>query len=99
MNVKSFIKRARNVAAWITIAAFITMFIAQSRLDSMNPQGNGPWPEVLPRPKSFNIWLSIRNASLFVALVTGIASLPRWQSLLGLALTILYFLWTYWLFA
>jgi hypothetical protein len=99
MNKKTWINRVRDVAGWITIAAFITMFIAQGRLDSMNPQGNGPWPELLPRPKSFNVWLSIRNASLLVALLTGIASLPSWQSLVGLALTMVFFLWEYWLFA
>src|SRR5262245_55094760 len=99
MNRIVWIKRARDVAGWITIAAFIGMVIAQGRLDSMNPLGNAPWPESLPRPESYDMWLSIRNASLLIALVVGIVSLPRWQSLVGLALTIIYFLWSYWVFA
>jgi len=64
----------------------------------MNPQGSGPWPELLPRPRSFDVLLWVRNVSLAVALVAGLISLPRSQSVIGLTLTIGYFLLTYWLF-
>jgi hypothetical protein len=97
--MKAWIKQGREVAGWLTIAAFFGMLLAQSKLDAMNPQGSGPWPELLPRPRSFGIWLSIRNATLLLALLMGVVSFPKWQSLAGLALTIIFFLWSYWLFA
>jgi len=54
----------------------------------MNPQGVGPRKNLLPRPIAFEIWLCTRNLSFLVALITGVFSLPRWQAVIGLLLTI-----------
>lgn len=96
---KSWLTLARNVAAWFVLPAFFLMFFAQQTIDGMNPQGVGPWPELLPIPTSWQTWLWIRNYSFLTALLTGLFSLPRWQAVLGLILTLTYAFYTYWLFA
>jgi hypothetical protein len=83
----------------MVIPAFISLVLAESRLVAMNPQGYGPWPSLLPRPPSFDRIMLWRNISFIIALATGIISLPRWQSLVGLCLTIFYSFFIYWSFA
>jgi hypothetical protein len=84
----SWLGRARQIAAWVVIPAFLVMFISEGWISAINPQGMGPWPDGLPRPRSFEIWLWMRNVSFLVALITGVFSLPRWQAFVGLILTL-----------
>ena len=97
-NSRSWFTTVRTIAAWIVIPAFISMFVAQNVITAMNPRGSGPWPAALPRPASFDMWLQIRNTSFLIALVAGVLSLPRWQSLVVLCLTLLFFIYIYFLF-
>src|SRR5713226_8745786 len=89
------INRVRTIAAWATIPCFLCFVVSQQTIEHMNPVGNGPWPSGLPRPKSFEVMLQIRNCSLLLALIAGFISLPRWQSVVGLGLTITYLAYTY----
>lgn len=95
----NWLARVRAIAGWLTISAFACVLVADNAMINMNPQGTGPWPNTLPMPKSFAWWLLIRNASLLVALGAGLISLPRWQSILGLTLTVIWFAIRYYLFA
>jgi hypothetical protein len=66
----------------------------------MNPAGNhAPWPSLLPMPRSFETAVWWRNLSLLLAVALGLVSLPRWQSILGLVLTLIYAAYSYFLFA
>ena len=98
-KVLSWLTHARKVAAWFVLADFLLMFIAQQKINGMNPQGVGPWPELLLRPSSWENWLRIRNYSFLIALLIGLFSLPHWQAVLELILTLTYAFYTYWLFA
>src|SRR5579883_276576 len=91
---RSSLIKLRKAAAWITLPAFLFMFIAEGAMSHMNPTGFGPYP-ISPRPLSFEFWLFIRNLFFLIALVTGLISIPRWQSLLGLTLTLLFAVWIY----
>ena len=91
--------QSRKIAAWIVIPAFLVMFICEARIVEMNPQGFGPWPDSLPRPRAFEIWLWTRNLSFLVALITGVFSLPRWQAVIGLTLTLALAIYSYWALA
>jgi hypothetical protein len=91
--------QSRKIAAWIVIPAFLVTFISDAWIVKMNPVGRGPWPDLLPRPRAFEIWLGTRNISLLVALVTGVYALPRWQAVIGLTLTVILATYSYWTFA
>jgi len=75
------------------------MFFSQARIVEMNPVGYGPWPDLLLRPRALEILLWTRNISFLVALIAGIFSLPRWQAVIGLTLTLASAMYNYWLFA
>jgi len=92
-------KQFRKIAAWIVIPAFLLMFISDTWLVRMNPVGRGPWPDPLPRPRAFEILLWIRNLSFLLALTTGIFSLPKWQAMIGLTLTLAATIDSYWMFS
>ncbi|SRR5258708_17540985 len=92
------LSQTKNLLAWVAIWSFLVMFIAQNDMEGVNPVGNGPWPEVLPRPSSFDFPLRARNYSLLIALPTGAVSLPRRKAIAALVLTLAYAFWTYWVF-
>src|SRR5262249_15722950 len=95
----SWYTQSRGFAAWSVILAFLAMFISGGQMIEMNPQGTGPWPDVLPRPRAFEIWLWTRNLSFLVALITGVFSLPRLQAVVGLTMTLAFTMYTYWAFS
>jgi hypothetical protein len=95
----SWYAQSRKIAAWIIIPAFLLMFISDAWIVQMNPVGRGPWPDLLPRPRAFEILLWTRNLSFLLALITGIWALPRWQALIGLTLTLALAIYSYWMFA
>ena len=51
----NFLTEARAVVGWVIFPALISMLIADKMTISMNPNGNGPWPDPLPRPTSFEM--------------------------------------------
>ena len=97
-RLKTWISRLGDASAWVSVAACFTIFIAENFMESTNPRGNGPWPEGLPRPASFELALSLRNFGLIAALLTGLIALPRPKAIVSLILTILYSAYVYWVF-
>jgi len=95
----NWFRQFREIASWAVILAFVVMFISEEMMVGMNPQGYGPWPDLMPRPKSFEFWLWSRNISFLTAVLTGVFSLPRWPSVVGLTLTLVYTVTFYWLFS
>ena len=93
--MNSSINRVRTIAAWAAIPCFVCVVVSEQTIAHMNPVGNGPWPSAFPRPKLFDVMLQIRNFSILLALMAGFISLPRWQSFVGLGLTITYLAYTY----
>lgn len=87
-SFKAGLSKTRTVAAWTALLAFVSMFVAENLLTTK--YSGGPWPEGMPRPSLLEWLLIWRNVSFIVALVTGLISLPRWQSLVGLSLTLVY---------
>lgn len=87
-NVKTWLFKIRTVASWLSIFAFISLFTAGYILSTK--YGETRWREIENRPRLLEWLLLWRNYSLILALLSGIISLPRWQSLVGLSLTILY---------
>jgi len=81
--------RVRSVAAWIIFPALLSMFIAHQQI--LSPQYCCmPLPLNAPtRPPAWILYW--RNLSLLLAVVAILISLPRWQSLVGIAATILFF--------
>ena len=91
----NFLSEARAVIAWVIFPALISMLIADQMTISINPNGNGPWPDPLPRPPSFQMWLIWRNISFLVTFLAGIISLPKRKAIVGLTITILYILYSF----
>ena len=96
--IRTKVAKTRTIVAWVVIPAFLSMFVAEQLLESLNPHRNGPWPQSLPRPSLFSFLLWWRNISLLIAIGSGVISLPRWQALVGLSLTVAYTLYVYWIF-
>jgi hypothetical protein len=82
-SVWLWVSKMRMIAAWITLPAFVGMFLANELLTSKYP--GGILPAGISRPSSFVWLLCWRNWSLYLTALCGLISLPRWQSLLGLA--------------
>jgi hypothetical protein len=95
----SWYRKSRSIVAWIVIPAFLVMLISDAWIARMNPVGRGPWPDLLPRPRAFEILLWTRNISFLVALITGVFSLPLWQAVIGLTLTLATAIYSYWMFS
>src|SRR5712691_11165445 len=89
LPVLRLLKTIRSLAAWIIIPAFLSFVIADQIL--VTKYGGGPRPNDFPRPRLLDGLLVWRNWSLVVALATGLISLPKWRSLIGLTLTLTYF--------
>src|SRR5262245_2767871 len=90
------VRRTREIVALAVIPSLIVMIISEGRMVELNPLGYGPWPPSLPRPISFEIWLWARNISLLSAIITGVVTFPRWPSIIGLTLTLVYAAFFYW---
>jgi hypothetical protein len=80
------IKGVRTVAAWTVIPACLSFIVAENELATRFP--GGAWPSWAARPAAFEWILWWRNSSIEIALACGLISLPRWQSLAGLALAL-----------
>ncbi len=86
--VRIWFSRIRSVAPWTTLVAFVSLFAAENILTTK--YGARSWPDPASRPGFLEWLLFWRNGSLVLALLAGLISLPRWQSWVGLALTIAY---------
>ena len=72
---------------WLIIPARLSTFIAhQIMLSKYIP----PWPYEAQMPKLLKLLLWWRNLSLLLLLLSSVASLPRWQSVLGLVFIVLF---------
>lgn len=83
--MSKWVTRCRTVAAWLTLAACVSFFIASRYVSGHYPAMGyfGPRP-----PQSLLLW---RNASLIAVAVCILISIPRWQSLLGIAALVVFF--------
>jgi hypothetical protein len=84
----SMISKGRAVAVLAIIPALISMFVAHQQL--LSPEYCCmPWSEGHPNrpPEWIFLW---RNCSLLLTVIASIASLPKWQSWVGLASTTLF---------
>ncbi|MGE0126855.1 MAG: hypothetical protein AB7U82_02030 [Blastocatellales bacterium] len=88
VNKGSNLSKGRAVAALVAIPALVSVFAAHQQL--LSPEYCCmPWSEGHPnRPPT---WIFLwRNYSLLLTVTASIASLPRWQSWVGLAGTALF---------
>ena len=92
MSLKSWpwVSRARTVFGWMTIAALISVVVANYQLKGKFP--GGPWPSHIPRPASLEWLLWWRNWSIIAVVVLGLLSIPQWQSVVGLIGLIIFLL-------
>jgi hypothetical protein len=81
------LRKARSVAAWIVIPAFLSMFMAHQHLISTYPV---PFPRGLERPRGLELTLMWRNYSLLLVVAASLISFPRWQSLAGIIGTVIF---------
>lgn len=97
-GVRILITRLRDITAWIAVAGFISPVASEEFIISINPIGNGPWPDLLPRPWYFQVGLQARNLTLVVTVVAGLISLPRRKAVTALVVTVMYVAYAYWIF-
>jgi hypothetical protein len=81
------ISQVRTVTAWLVIAAFVSMMIAENQIRGY-PR---PWPGNVPMPPALAWFIWWRNISLLALLALILVSIPRWQSLVGIAGLIIFF--------
>ena len=84
-EVKHWISKIRTVAAWASVAAFVSFFIAYQKVASPEYEASrhgGPM-----RPPDWA--LTWRNTSLIILLAACVLSFPKWQSLVVLGITTL----------
>lgn len=87
-TIRFWISRVRKGAAWLTIPVLASAFIAHQAIISKYVL---PLPDGAPRPRDLDMLLLWRNWSLLLTVFCVLASLPRWQSIVGLAGIIIFF--------
>lgn len=95
MNGKSGSNFLKIISAWATLALFALCYVAENKLIALNPRGASPWPQGFPHPTTYDAWLWVRNAALVLTFVAGLYSFPRWQSVMGMTFTIVYFVYAF----
>ncbi len=81
------ISQVRTVTAWLVIAAFVSMMLAEDKIRGY-PR---PWPGDVPMPLALQWFIWWRNVSLLAVLALILVSIPRWQSLVGFAGLVIFF--------
>jgi hypothetical protein len=81
------ISQVRTVTAWLVIAAFVSMMIAETQIRGY-PR---PWPGNVPMPSELAWFIWWRNVSFLALLALILVSIPRWQSLAGFVGLVVYF--------
>ncbi len=79
-----WLRQVRKVGEWIVLPAMASVFLADRLLSIYYPIGAVYSPEN-PRPLMIEWWVGWRNLSILLMLTCSIVSLPRWQSLVGIA--------------
>jgi hypothetical protein len=85
--------QVRSITSWGALLAFVSLFAADITANASNPAGwYMPIPQNLNLPTNTTLEMAVvwRQGSLIAVIVLIIVSLPRWQSLVALALTIGY---------
>jgi hypothetical protein len=86
-------RQVRTITAWAALLALVSLFAADITANAFNPAGwYMPIPQNLNLPTNTTFEMAVvwRQGSLIAVIVLIIVSLPRWQSLVALALTIGY---------
>jgi hypothetical protein len=77
-------RRLRNITKWLIIPMLIGLYFVEEYMDSK--YAVGPFPLNMPSPPRPPWWLmNLRNYGFLGTLFITLFSLPKWQSLLGLA--------------
>lgn len=75
----------RKLAAWIAIAATVSLAIVIAIIYYKYPYAN-----YVPSPPGKPPWMvTWRNVSILTGLISGLLSLPKWQSLIAIPAIIL----------
>jgi hypothetical protein len=84
--MRNWIMRGRTFAGWLVLAACVSFFIASRYVSGHYPAMGyfSPRP-----PQSLLLW---RNGSLIAVAVCILISIPRWQSLVGIAALVVFLL-------
>src|SRR5262245_5073855 len=77
----------RFALRWLVIPACLSTFIAHQIILSKYIL---PWPYDAQMPTLLRLLLWWRNLSFLLMLLSSVASLPRWQSIIGLAFVVLF---------
>jgi hypothetical protein len=86
-------RQVRTITAWGALLALVSLFAADITANSLHPAGwYMPLPQNLnlPTTPTFEMAVAWRKFSLLAVVALSVVSLPRWQSLVALALTIAY---------
>jgi len=92
-NNRAVWQRVRTITSWGALVALVSLIAADITANAYNPAGwYMPVPENLnlPTNATFEMAVAWRKGSFIAVIVLIIVSLPRWQSLVALALTIGY---------
>lgn len=81
------VSQIRTVTAWLVILAFISLLVAEEMIRGY-PR---PWPGHIPMPPALEWFLYWRNLSLLALALFILVSIPRWQSLVGIAAFVIFF--------
>lgn len=77
----------RTVTAWLVIVALVSMLAAEEMIRGY-PR---PWPGDFPMPAALQWIIYWRNVSLLALVILIVVSIPRWQSLIGIAALAIFF--------
>jgi hypothetical protein len=86
-NIWGVVSKIRTVTAWLVIAAFISLLTTEEMIRGY-PR---PWPGDVPMPPALAWFIYLRNLNLLVLACLILVSIPRWQSLIGIAGLIIFF--------
>ena len=81
------VSQIRTVAAWLVLVAFISLLGAEETIRGY-PR---PWPAHIPMPPELEWFIYWRNLSLLAIAFVILVSIPRWQSLVGIAGLVIFF--------
>ena len=86
-KISHVVSQIRTVAAWLVILAFISLLVTEEMIRGY-PR---PWPAHIPMPSELEWFIYFRNLSLLAIAFFILGSIPRWQSLAGIAGLIIFF--------
>jgi hypothetical protein len=81
------VSRIRTVTAWLVIVAFILLLALEDTIRGYRR----PWSGDIPMPPALAMFIYWRNLTLLALAVLILVSIPRWQSLVGIAGLVIFF--------